>query len=443
MPIQRYFIRRLIRPALVLLAALFLPGLASALPFKWEPVTLDPRTTGAACGDGSPYRFFVNRNPLSRNVSVVFEPGGICASGDTCAGNDDQRTAFNPNGIPADYMTRVETGIAANVSPMSRRFKGVSSADWNLVFLPYCTGDLHTGTAVNTYRKSDGTTRIQYHVGLNNMKAVASWMKRNGFANPPKLLVNGMSAGSVASVYSHAYLRAELNPGQAYMIADSALVPPAPKGGREDRFPSVRTQEIYDTAFGLRARNGLIDTLLSLKLQNFDPENLSSIYRAVSTTFPRDRFLYLAFQEDENLPVSGYSFNSRVQAIPSWDAGSRRELRKTLYKQDLRRILDDMSQMPNFGFWVPLWRAGNSHCVTLVTFLGTSIEELGQNDARMAIENTLDDSKPMIRAFETDQTSDYSPSRWYNFALSTLTSIEAAAKEDLEKIRKVISGLLL
>lgn len=417
MPDIRCTSRRLIHAAVVLLATL-LPGFAHASFFVWVPVTLDKKT-GASCGDGSPYTFFVNRNPMSRNLSVVFEPGGICGSGDTCAGDDGERTAFNPNGVPTNYMRAVDQGFAASISPMTRRLAGgVSSTEWNMVFLPYCTGDQHLGTAVNAYTKKNGDVRIQHHVGLNNMKAVADWMKTHGFANPPKLLVNGMSAGSMASPMTYAYLRRTLNAAQGYMIADSAFWTPMPRGASEDVAPAVKTFEFYERVHGWRAKGGLLDMLLAQNLKAFDPLDMGSIYRANSTTFPRDRFTYLGFQEDENLPVSGLLLNSSVQAIPEWNGAARRELRKSLYRSELMRTLEGMSHLPNFGYWVPLWRAGNSHCVTLVTFLGTSIEELGRNDARLAIESTLDDSKPMIRAIETDQTGDYSRSRWYNFAFA-------------------------
>ena len=62
------------------LAALALAAaapLAQAGYFQWEMVELPPES-GAACGNGSPYRFFVNRTPfshveLSKLLAASFE----------------------------------------------------------------------------------------------------------------------------------------------------------------------------------------------------------------------------------------------------------------------------------------------------------------------------------------------------------------------------------
>jgi hypothetical protein len=81
-----------------LLLALATPWAAAGY-FQWDMVEL-PAASGAACGDGSPYRFFVNRTPLSKNLVAVFEGGGACWDQNACLGigrcRRPTRTAFPP-----------------------------------------------------------------------------------------------------------------------------------------------------------------------------------------------------------------------------------------------------------------------------------------------------------------------------------------------------------
>ena len=95
-----------------------LPGLAVAAPllmaplaglaayYKWEMVEL-PASSGAACGNGTPYRFFVNRTPLTTRTVVIFEGGGACYDKNACLYKSGFLGAINPNGIPRDYMTNI------------------------------------------------------------------------------------------------------------------------------------------------------------------------------------------------------------------------------------------------------------------------------------------------------------------------------------------------
>lgn len=60
-------------------SALLAAGSAQAGYFQWEMVELPPQS-GAACGNGSPYRFFVNRTPFSADIAITYEgvePAGI------------------------------------------------------------------------------------------------------------------------------------------------------------------------------------------------------------------------------------------------------------------------------------------------------------------------------------------------------------------------------
>src|SRR5262245_21421430 len=93
------WLRRALTPALLVCAAS--PAVAGY--FTWETVTL-PASSGASCGDGSPYRFFVNRTPFNKDLVVSYEGGGACWDQQSCLGQG-ALSASNPNGVPSDYLT--------------------------------------------------------------------------------------------------------------------------------------------------------------------------------------------------------------------------------------------------------------------------------------------------------------------------------------------------
>jgi Pectinacetylesterase len=82
----------------------------------------------ARCRDGSGTGIGVNWFPGSEKLAIFLEGGGYCVSAKTCSMNSSQRgSMFNGSGI-------YDRGNASN--PL---------ADWNLVYVPYCTGDVHAG----------------------------------------------------------------------------------------------------------------------------------------------------------------------------------------------------------------------------------------------------------------------------------------------------------
>ena len=102
---------------------------------------------GVVCGNGSQYKIFVNFSDKSDNLVVVFEPGGACWDYDSCAGRNGIRGAANPNGIMDNHWER-----APFISPFLSRFDDTNpSREWNMVYVPYCTGDVHTGAKTVTY----------------------------------------------------------------------------------------------------------------------------------------------------------------------------------------------------------------------------------------------------------------------------------------------------
>lgn len=392
---------RLVRTRLcILFFALSTPLLANAGFFQWEVHTL-PASTGAACANGTPYRFFVNRTPLSSNMQVFHEGGGACWGKDTCDGKPPL-TAVNLGGISENYFSllRSSTGaLLAKISPLTGRLHAQSLPvqDWDMVYLPYCTGDMHLGNNVNTYNDGNGNTSVRHHKGHVNVKEAMKWVRDN-MNRPNRLLISGQSAGSVGATANYSTIRSILNPKKAYLLADSGPIGSAPKNGSIKDYPSIGFFNAIRQPWGIeKADAGILPTQLA-KLTDFDTNNMGSIYRSLAATYPNDRFGFMSFQADEIITAYLYT---------SFHTDSSLNNRLALYKKDLALLSAQLNQTNNAGYWLPYYRKILwSHLLTMIQFQGTGIEELGSDTAQSFILKLLDDSRSIPRAIEQDNKTD-------------------------------------
>jgi hypothetical protein len=392
-----------------LAAALLLAAapLAHAGYFQWETVEL-PASSGASCGNGTPYRFFVNRTPFTRDTVIVYEGGGACWDQKACEGVG-KLSASNPNGIPANYFTSLNTAVGGLVTPFSSRlnpFDQVRTQSWNIVYLPYCTGDVHTGSKVTTYADADpANPRVQWHRGQANVRGAAQWL-RSTIGRPGQLLLTGFSAGGVGPTATYALVRDTLQPtSRSSLLADSGPLFSAPQSSTAAQHPSLPLHNRIRDAWGLDESGGLITQFAGLP--EFDRSNLGSINRALALRYPADRFGYLLFQADDNFSRFSYAkFDPAIINAPN-DA-ARKALVNQRWRQDIGQWLPELARSNNVGYWAPFWRLLNdSHCLTIVEWSGTGIEERGYSSIKPFVNNTLDRGAAPLREYETDNFWDF------------------------------------
>ena len=410
------FVRRIV-PALLLTVA---PLLAQAGYFQWDTVEL-PASSGASCGNGTPYRFFVNRNPFNKDTVVVYEGGGACWDQKACLGQG-KLSASNPNGIPTNYLSQFNTAAYGLVTPFSSRlnpFQSVRTQGWNMVYLPYCTGDVHTGSLMRVYTDADpANPRVQFHRGQANVRGAAQWMRAN-MGRPAQLLLTGFSAGGVGSTATYPLMRDTLAPtGRASLLADSGPLFPAPRSSTPAQHPSLLLHNRIRTAWGLDAPGGMVTQFAVLP--GFNTDDLGTITGALATRYPSDRFGYMVFELDGNFSRFSYEkFYPAISGAPNEDV-RRAELYGRWFR-DLSQWLPAINSFANVAYHVPFYRPFNdSHCLTIVDFSGTGIEERGINDLSAFVNNTLDRGTP-LRNLETDWVSDFS--RQVSFALQLLSVV--------------------
>lgn len=413
--------RALVRAAGALALSVVAP-LASAAYFAWETVEL-PASSGAACGNGTPYRFFVNRTPFTKDTVIMYEGGGACWDQGACLG-EGKLAASNPNGVSANYLGEFNTAAFGLITPFTARidpFQGVRTQGWNIVYMPYCTGDVHTGSKLTVYGDKDpANPRVQYHRGHANVRGAAKWLRAN-LGQPGQLLLTGFSAGGVGSMATYALMRDTLAPtGRSSLLADSGPLFPAPRGGTSAQYPSLPLHNKIREVWGLDSAEGLITTYANVG--SFDTNDLGTINAAMAKRYPADRFGFVLFGADGNFSNFSYEkFYPEISGAASEDI--KKQLINQRWQQDITQWLPAMGTQPNVAWHIPYFRNFNdSHCLTIIDFSGTAIEEKKIASLSPFIDNTLDRGTPM-RNREADQVSDLS--RGTSLAMTILSYVLA------------------
>lgn len=383
-----------------------LAPLAAAAYFQWEMVEL-PASSGAACGNGTPYRFFVNRTPLSKDLVMVYEGGGACWDQNACLGIG-RLGATNPDGISPNYLHELNNAAYGLVTPFSARndpFQAVQTQSWNIVYLPYCTGDVHSGSKVVTYGDADPAhPRVQYHRGQANIRGAAQWL-RDTLGRPQNMLLTGFSAGGVGSTVTYDLVRGILQPqGRASLLADSGPLMSAPSNGAPKQYPSVLLHNRIRDAWGLDTAGGLVSEYAGT-LPGFDPGNLGSVTGALAMKYPSDRFGYMVFQADANFSAFSYEkFYPEIANAPN--EAARLQAIYARWTPDLAAWTTMNQSFANVAYHLPFMRAVNdSHCVTIIDFSGTGIEDAGIASVGSFVDAVLDRG-PVMRNTEVDREHD-------------------------------------
>ena len=114
----------------------------------------------ALCRDGTPTGIGVNPSTTgSKKLMIFLEGGGACFNAQTCSANpahfgkSELVNIFVPAEGTNGIFSRIDTNNAV--------------ADWNMVYIPYCTGDVHAGSAPNA--TVPGVAGTQQFVGYTNV----------------------------------------------------------------------------------------------------------------------------------------------------------------------------------------------------------------------------------------------------------------------------------
>lgn len=129
---------------------------------------------GATCRDGSPAGFSLNRNSASNKFVLYLDGGGACFNAATCSQN------------PSKVSRK-----SASAGIFDRTNAKNPVADWNQIFVPYCTGDVHIGANPNGSVPGVGKQKF---VGYTNVGAFLKTIAAT-FPSASQVLLTGTSAG--------------------------------------------------------------------------------------------------------------------------------------------------------------------------------------------------------------------------------------------------------
>jgi len=297
-----------------------LDGLGAETGWRWIPFSDTVCTDATLVGDA--YQFGTSSTGLAVNwgaessadVVLFLQGGGACWDFVTCGGArslgvDKTAEAVGPFG-PAEFSANVYEPFPsswlrrANLPPALR--------DATVVFIPYCTGDVHGGDRVTTYAPPSVIGYLPpitwHHAGHANVMA---FLKRLGatFPSPGKLVVAGSSAGGFGTLVNYPAFRWYWPAATGYLLDDSA--PPlvgnaVPASTRAGWYASWNLGEALDR-FCLDCRTDLSQGIVEL-----------------ASRYPEDRIALVSHLQDEVIrffygtvagPMDATAFESQLRLL--------------------------------------------------------------------------------------------------------------------------------
>ncbi len=236
----------------------------------------------SSCDDGSPTGIAVS--PGGGTDLVVFlNGGGACWDYLTCYVLGT--ASHGPFGT-AEFQQLLATALPGSI--LDRDLAGNPFRDATLVFVPYCTGDIHGGDNVITY-VGPAETRVHHHVGRRN---VLTFLRRlaTTWPAPARLVVSGASAGGFGALIDYDAFRHYWPAARAFLIDDSG--------------PPLGAGAVSPLLLAAWFRSWRLDRALDPVCRAACRTDLSAQITALSRRYPQDRFALLSSFQDR--VVAGY-----------------------------------------------------------------------------------------------------------------------------------------
>jgi hypothetical protein len=187
--------------------------------------SIDPNTGIRNCRKGNEqFSFFYKPGRDAKKLLVFFDGGGACWDSNTCVtGNLSPLSSYVPE-ITAESDPSAMGGVF-NIARLDNPYR-----DWNMVVIPYCTGDIHWGSKDQTYVDYTGAVTglpggqvTIHHRGFDNFLYVRDWITKR-FPNGDsleKMLVTGSSAGAYGSAFAYPHLKQTFPRAKGYLFGDA------------------------------------------------------------------------------------------------------------------------------------------------------------------------------------------------------------------------------
>jgi hypothetical protein len=301
-------------------------GLPPAPP-AGEWIQVDPGGA-TVCSKNTPFHFYVRGGRADR-VIVDFQGGGACWNGPTCSLADG---VYQDDAGSLDVFTSlIDAGALSGIfdpDPIS------PFADWTIVHIPYCTGDIHWGNSFQDY--GNGIT-IE-HRGYVNASAALDWVYSR-YPNPETVFVSGCSAGAYGAALHSAYIADHYRDARIALLADSGS--------------GIVTRSFLDDSLPNWNAGPGIPPFIEALQRPLNELTLPDLYAAIAAHFPQHRFAQTATSFDEDQIFYYTAMGGMPQDWPGM----------------FRASIDSIEmRAPNFRAYVP---PGSMHCVLPYDFFYT------------------------------------------------------------------------
>ena len=304
--------------------------------WTWVPIE------GTTCANGSPAGIGVYRTHVTDNVFVYFQGGGACWDYKTCFVDKssvhvettyDQATLTSEAGALA--FNRADT-----TNPLSQS---------TVVFVPYCTADLHAGDNIATY--SDGSISKQvHHSGAVNTQAFVDAV-HSTLPDAQTVWVAGSSAGGYAATLNFHRFTTAWSGASVHLLQDSSPF-----------VPVLTNFSTWKTAWNLQYPPGCNDCETSFP----------AVVDAVATAHPSSRIGLMHFTEDS---VIKFFFGYTGSLLPATNALLDNEYKYANTKAyviaaDRHTMLGELGTLVSpggvpLGNWVLQWVRGEEGWTTV------------------------------------------------------------------------------
>lgn len=228
------------------------------------------------CMDGSSTGFAVNPGARTDRLLLLLQGGGACFNGFSCnvVGNQD---GFGPAKLAQYAAGNGQRGVFDR-DAASNPFR-----DWTYVMVPYCSGDLHAGSAPEGFGG-----RVQ--VGWSNVGEVLERVVPELEGEVEEVVLAGVSAGGFGALLNYERVQAAFGEVPVQMLSDSA-----PPLADDYLNPCLQAQlrEVWNLDPNLPADcDGCFDDTGG---------SFTKLVEFYASAYPQRRFAYVASDRDETI----------------------------------------------------------------------------------------------------------------------------------------------
>jgi len=239
---------------------------------------------GAQCADGTDTGFAITYRKDAKDLLIYLDGGGACWSKTTCStGAAKKLTAYGKYKGPYDSVDNVlNQGMGEAINPNAPFVKG-----YNLVRVPYCTGDVFIGDKEQDYG-IPGMPYVIRHVGYKNLELILAEVKSR-VPTADRVVFYGTSAGGIGVSWNVHQVAAQYPKSELYVVNDGGVLFKSPyvDGKKLESVYTTWGAELNHPVFGKPGH----------KYSSTNPLT-SQVVEYNRTEFPKARYAYLSTYND-------------------------------------------------------------------------------------------------------------------------------------------------